>query len=186
MPRALAWSYWWLIITTPPLIPSLMSRCCSISVRWSNSRFIILTAAYQDKPGEVNYGRDQDHNVGGTRLWNSGTHPSIKGHPLTYRNFVNLWGLLCRSGWTFFVHGCNLSRRCLILLMNYSRCFWVVRVALEFVQRSPSCHQRQIFLDLLMLIWRECWRLVRMVSMFFMGVDGFALLSNFCQVIGMG
>ena len=89
-----------------------------------------LRAAYQ---GKCNYGRDKDHNVGGTFLWNSGIRPPVKTHRLTGRSCDYLQGLACRSVWTRFGHGCNLSRRCLPVLMNYRR-------RIEIVQRSPYIH----------------------------------------------
>ena len=58
-----------------------------------------------------------------------------------------------------FGRGCNLSQRCLTLLMSYRRGHWVVPVVLGIAQKSSFlCHQYQVFFNKLLLI------LVLMVS----------------------
>ena len=64
----------------------------------------------------------------------------LEARLLTDGSCDNLWGLSCQSGWTPFGHGCNLSQRCLLLLMSYRRPLWVVAVVHGIVQRSPYIH----------------------------------------------
>ena len=84
--------------------------------------------------------------------------------------------------------GCSLSHRCLLLLMSYRRRLWVVAVVAGIVQRSPyihtgnfvvsfACHQCQMFFNFLLLTWRECWRLIRVVTIIFIDVHGFTPFS---------
>ena len=115
--------------------------------------------------GKCNYWWDQDHNVEGTRLWGFWTRAPVKTHRLTDRSCDNLQGWSCLSGWTTFRRGCNLSLRCLVLLINYRRSLWVETLVLEIVQRSLYihmgnaclCHQHQVFFNLLFVVVDPPW-----------------------------
>ena len=75
---------------------------------------------------------------------NSWTRQPVKPRWLTYRNCDDLQGLSCRSAWTPFVCGCNLSQRCLLQLMSYRRRLWVVTVVLRIIQRSLYIHTSKL------------------------------------------
>ena len=119
------------------------------------------------------------------------TRRLVKACRITDRSFDNLRGLSYWSDRTSFRRGCNLSQICIFLLMSCRSRLWVVTVILGIVQRvhifiwinSFSCHQRQAFFNLLLLISCECWRLVRVVSIVFMDAHGFTLFSILYHVI---
>ena len=74
----------------------------------------------------------------------SKTRQPVRTHQLTDRNYDNLQGLSCQSGWTPFGRGCNLSQRCLLLLMSYGRHLWVVTVVPGIVQKNPYIHMGKL------------------------------------------
>ena len=165
MPGALAWVYQWLIIATPPLIPSSMDQ------------------------GKGNYGQDQDHNIGGTLLRNSWACLTVKVHWLTDISRDNLQGLSRRSDWNSFGRGCNLSRRCLFLLINYRRSLWVVTVVLEIVQRSSYIHMGKFLFvsstpSLLQIVAINLTRVLA-VGKGHLNLHAFTLFPTLCHVVGL-
>ena len=122
---------------------------------------------------------------------NSRICPPVETYWLTDRSCDNLSGLSCRSGWAPFGNGGNLSQKCLLLLINYRRCLWVVTGILEIVQRSPYIHMgKLLFMSsmptlLQFVVVGLTWVLVVGNVVLILFMDGFTLFSTLCHVIGL-